>query len=84
MSSLLSDPWIATQVEAAVAPYVGRLPASEIAWMRERLAETLDSDPRAAELLRRAHPREVDESGDIAVGDARDAVRATQTGGGKR
>lgn len=63
-SSLLADPWIAAQIDAAVAPYEGRLPAREIAWMREQLAEVLSRDPRAARLLRGAHPREPDQSGE--------------------
>jgi hypothetical protein len=65
MHSLLDDPWIRAQVDAAVAPYEGRLPAADLAWMREQLAETLAADPRAAGLLRRAHPRAVDESGEV-------------------
>jgi hypothetical protein len=62
---LLADPWIAAQVDAAVAPYVGRLPAAEVAWMRDQLAETLGSDPRAQKLLRRARPPTVDRSGEV-------------------
>jgi len=65
MHPLLADPWIAAQVEAAVAPYVGRLPAGELAWMREQLAETLATDERAAHLLKRARPVTVDESGEV-------------------
>ncbi|WP_437679390.1 hypothetical protein [Sorangium sp. So ce131] len=67
-ASLLDDPWIAAQVDAAVAPYVNRLPAHEVAWMREQLAEVLQHDEEAMRLLRRAHPREVDESGERAFG----------------
>lgn len=65
-SSPLDDPWIAAQIDAAVAPYVNRLPAHEVAWMREQLAEVLLHDEEAIRLLRRAHPREVDESGERA------------------
>jgi hypothetical protein len=67
-TSLLDDPWIAAQVDAAVAPYAGRLPAHEVAWMREQLVEVLLHDEEAVRLLRRAHPREVDESGEQAFG----------------
>ena len=49
-----------------MAPYVGRLPARDVAWMREQLAETLASDDTAATLLQGARPREVDESGEVA------------------
>ncbi len=66
MQGLLADPWIRAQIDAAVAPYVGRLPAEEIAWMRERLAETLASEPGAADLLKRARPRAVvEQSGEV-------------------
>ncbi len=63
-SALLDDPWIAAQVDAALAPYAGRLPASELAWMRAQLADVLARDERAARLLRLAHPREGDVSGE--------------------
>jgi hypothetical protein len=66
---LLSDPWIAARVEDAVAPYVGKISAGEIAWMREQLAETLSSDPTAVELLRRAKPVVVEESGEVRRGE---------------
>jgi hypothetical protein len=65
MHPLLEDPWIATQVDAAVAPYVGRLPDEEIAWMRDQLAETIASDEKASLLRRRARAVEVDESGEV-------------------
>ncbi|WP_437511570.1 hypothetical protein [Sorangium sp. So ce1099] len=75
-ASLLDDPWIAAQVDAAVAPYVDRLPAHEVAWMREQLVEVLLHDEEAVRLLRRAHPREVDESGERAFGVVGAAGRA--------
>ncbi|WP_437488329.1 hypothetical protein WME75_08530 [Sorangium sp. So ce1014] len=75
-ASPLDDPWIAAQVDAAVAPYVGRLPAEEVAWMREQLAEVLLHDEEAIRLLRRAQPREVDESGERAFGVLGAAGRA--------
>jgi len=65
MHPLLEDPWIAAKVDAALAPYVGRLPEAELAWMRDQLAETLTGDEKAALLLRRAHPVEVDASGEV-------------------
>jgi hypothetical protein len=80
MTSLLADPWVKSQIDRAVAPYVGRLPEREIAWMREELAEILASDERAAAVLRGAMPREVDQSGDIgrdeATSDARSSKRS--------
>lgn len=69
--ALLDDPWIAAQVDAALAPYAGRLPARDLAWMREQLAEVLARDEQAARLLRAAHPREADASGErVAPGVA--------------
>jgi len=68
MNPLLADPWIAAQIEAAVAPYVGRLSTGEVAWMREQLAETLATDERAALLLHRARPPIVEESGEVRRG----------------
>jgi hypothetical protein len=65
MHPLLEDPWIAAQVDAAVAPYEGRLSAEEVAWMRDQLAETLASDEKAALLARRARPIQVKESGEV-------------------
>jgi hypothetical protein len=65
---LLADPWVAAQVDAAVAPYVGRLPAAEVAWMRDQLAETLSTDERAAKLLRRARPTVIERSGEVRRG----------------
>lgn len=68
MRLLLSDPWIAAQIDEIVAPYVGRLPARDVAWIREQLADTLAADDRAAALLNAALPRVVDESGEVGGG----------------
>ncbi len=68
MHPLLADPWIAARIDAVVAPYVGRLPPDEVAWMREQLAETLASDATAAELLDRARPAAVEQSGEVRRG----------------
>jgi hypothetical protein len=68
MHPLLSDPWIAAQIDKAVAPYVGRLSAGEIAWMREQLAETLAGDEHAARLAHRARPVRVERSGEVRRG----------------
>ncbi|MFT3766227.1 MAG: hypothetical protein QM820_12045 [Minicystis sp.] len=65
MHPLLADPFIAAQIEAAVAPYVGRLSEGEVAFMRDQLAEVLASNERAARLLRRARPVTVEESGEV-------------------
>ena len=65
MSELLDDPWIAAQIDAAVAAYAGRLPEPELAWMRAQLAEALAADERAGRLLRGARPVDVDQSGEV-------------------
>jgi hypothetical protein len=62
---LLADPWIAAKVEAAVAPYAGRLSEEDIAWMRDQLAATLASNERASRLLGRARPPILLESGEV-------------------
>jgi hypothetical protein len=67
---LLSDPWIAAQVDAAVEPYRRRLPPSEVEWMRDQLAETLSSDVRAQKLLGRVRAGVVDRSGEVERGGA--------------
>ena len=86
MHPLLADPFIAAQIEAAVAPYVGRLSEGEVAWMREQLAETLASDERGARLLRRARPAIVDESGEVRRdgGAAVTPIQALKSKAGQR
>ena len=69
MHTLLDDPWVAAQVDAALTPYVGRLSATDLAWMRDQLAETLAEDAYAASLVRRSHPRVSDQSCIAADGD---------------
>lgn len=75
MHPLLEDPWIAAQVEAAVAPYVGRLSAEEVSWMRDQLAETLATDENAALLIRRARPIQVQESGEVRRDSGHDVTK---------
>ena len=73
------DLWLTAQIDAAVAPYIGRLSEGEIAWMREQLAEVLAGDPGAAKLVRRARPVTVDESGEVRR-DASGKVLQTPAG----
>lgn len=61
----LGDPWVQAEVDKAMKPYKGRLPAEEIAWMRERLLEALATERVGRDLLRRARPRYVEESGEV-------------------
>lgn len=69
MQGVLADPWTVAQIDAAIAPYAQHLPPAELAWMRERLAEAL-TEGRGADLLRRAHPRVVERSGEVRVSAA--------------
>jgi hypothetical protein len=80
MHPLLEDPFVAAQIDAAVAPYVGRLSDAEVAWMRDQMAETLASSERGARLLRRARPMTVDESGEVR----RDGAVVTPIGAARR
>jgi hypothetical protein len=72
MMSPPDDPWVSAQIDAALAPYAGRVSAEELAWMREQLADVLVSDATAARLIRGAHPGEptVEESGEVVRGRA--------------
>jgi len=63
-SPLLDDPFVLAQVERALEPFVDRLDADELAWMREQLARTMVDDEQARALLMGAHPRDVESSGE--------------------
>lgn len=65
--SSIDDPWLQAKIDAAIAPYAGRLSDESLAWMREQIAESILSDPEALKLMRGARPRTVDASG--VVGD---------------
>lgn len=75
------DPWLEAQIDAAVAPYVARLPPEEIAWMRDRLFEALTTERRGQELARRARPRVVEHSGEVRTDGAQDTSRAPRRRG---
>lgn len=81
MSRLLKDPFVAQQVQDAVAPFVGRLSEADIAWMRAQLAQLLVDDPEVAAALKGAHPRNVDVSGERAQLGIDDDDVAAQGGG---
>jgi hypothetical protein len=67
MHRLLADPWVASQIDAAVAPYRRVWTEEEVAIFREQMAETLATNPAAIAALRDAHPGIVDESGEARV-----------------
>lgn len=79
-----ADPWLLAQIEAAVAPYLGRVPETDIAWMRERLAEAIATDPRAIDLVKRARPRAaVERSGETRCEPIAEAPRGKPAGRSK-
>ncbi len=81
MHPLLTDPWIAARVEAAVAPYVGTVSEERLAWMREQLAETLASDPAAKRALREARRVPKDASSELPIdGEATSALEGRVNG----
>jgi hypothetical protein len=53
------------EVDAALAPYAGKLSAADLAWVRERLIEGAAEDEAVTRLLRAALPRDVDQSGEV-------------------
>ncbi len=61
---LLRDPFVAAEVDAAVAPYARLLSSEDIDWLKDQLATLLDEDAEARILLRQAHPTTVGESGE--------------------
>ncbi len=61
---LLSDPFVRTVVDDAVAPFVDRLVPEELAWLEDQLAVALHGDADLAAILKGAHPRNMDASGE--------------------
>jgi hypothetical protein len=61
---LLDDPFVAAEIERALAPLAAGLSPEELAWSRERLAEMLAEDAELRGLLSAAHPRTVEQSGE--------------------
>ena len=67
MSSLLSDPWVAAQIDAAVAPYRKLWPPEAVEAFREEMARTLETHPTMSRLLRETRPEVVESSGEVRV-----------------
>jgi hypothetical protein len=65
MHPYLSDPWIAEQIDAAIAPYRGKWTERQIEAFREKMAWTLASHPTARRLLAREHRPNIDQSGEL-------------------
>ncbi len=65
------EAFLAAQVEAAVAPYVGKLSPADLSWMRERMLESIREDPDMRMLAQAARPRVADQSGEVFRGPTR-------------
>ena len=57
--------FLEAEVDAALAPYRGSMPADQLAWIREQLLEGAVDEGGLAALLRAALPRAVDDSGEV-------------------
>lgn len=67
MHPLLSDPWVAEQIDLAIAPYRGKWTDQQIQAFREKMAWTLATHPNARTLLARERPHDVDRSGELVI-----------------
>jgi hypothetical protein len=65
---LLSDPWVAAKIDAAIERHGQRWTKEQVEAFREQMAETLSSHPRALRLLEVARPSAIDQSGERGVG----------------
>jgi hypothetical protein len=75
------DPFVAAEIEQALAPFRDALAPEDLAWLREELARILADDPEARAALHGAHPRVVDESGERVQPGAVEANGATNRSG---
>lgn len=66
MASALDDPWLAAQVDAAIAPYKDRWPPEAVAIFREEIAESIKRDPMLVRFFQEAHPDQSSNSSDVA------------------
>lgn len=76
------DPWVAEQIDAALAPHAARLSAEELEWMRARLVDATRDDEALAQAIRGAVVREPDESGSLPLGRASNRGRGALAGEG--
>lgn len=75
---LLSDPWVAAKIDAAVRKHGKRWTPAQIEHFREQMAWTLATHPRMAPLLETARPSVIDQSGERQVGGAVEPVQAAR------
>ncbi len=70
---LLSDAFVSELIADATAPFDARLLPEETAWLKDQLAVLLVDDPEIAAMLKGAHPRNIDSSGErgpLGIDDA--------------
>jgi len=60
-----SDATLDDALEDALAPWIGKLPPAELAWMRAELARTAREHEGMRRLVEAATPRDVDRSGEV-------------------
>lgn len=84
MHPLLSDPWIAEKIEAALRRQGGLLTERQKAAFREKMAWTLANHPAAQRLVAREHPADVDSSGERPTNRAPEEHDAITDGTGIR
>jgi hypothetical protein len=61
---LLSDPFVADQIDRALLRHGRGLSADEQEWMRQQLADQIGGDPGLLRLVSAAYPRTVEGSGE--------------------
>ncbi len=71
MHPLLAHPWVAAQIDAAVAPYSKLWPPAALEAARDEMAETLLRSSVGIALLRRAGALPMGDSGDIYLDGGR-------------
>lgn len=67
---LLSDPWVAAKIDAAVQKHGSRWTKEQVEAFREQMAWTLATHPRAVRMLEIARPSVVERSGERVTGGA--------------
>lgn len=73
--------YVEDQIETILEGYADLLSAEDLAWMRERLLESVDDDPALAELASAARPRSVDRSTELPTQAPRPSVKKAERGG---
>ena len=63
----LSEPFLAEEIDRAIASVAHLLGPDDIEWLREALATELVEDGELQELLAKAYPRRIDVSGERLV-----------------